>query len=44
MCTNMKSLEKLERYRVFVIIHYISDVPYDLKFEKEYFVEYEFLN
>ena len=44
MCTNMKSMENLEGYRVFVLIHYISDIPFSLKFENDYFVEYEFLN
>ena len=37
-------MEKLERYRVMVLIHFITDIPFELQFEEDYFIEYEFLN
>ena len=44
MCTNMKSLEKLKRFRVLVLVNFITDIPFELNFENNYFIEYEFLN
>lgn len=44
LCSNMREIDNLQRYRMMVLIHSIRDIPCDLDGKKKYYLEYIFLN